>query len=401
MKVLIISQYFWPENFKINDITSDLCKKGHEITVLTCDPNYPNKSLFVNYYSEKNKYKLFHKAKIIRVPIISRGNSRIQLFLNYISFFISASTIGIFKLKKNKYDKIFVFQTSPATVIIPALIISKTKKIPIIMWVLDLWPETLVSMNVISNKIIIKFFEYLMQQAYRRCNLILCQSKKITKHINKGSKKKNAKYFPSWAEEVFYRSVHKKIDKFPLDKNKFNIFFTGNVGDAQDFDTVLDAFAILQAENINTYLNIVGEGSKILWLKNTIKIKKINNIKIHGKYDLEYMPYIYSLSDALLVSLKDTNLFSYTIPAKIQTYLLSKKPIIGMIAGESANIIKEAKCGLFSMPGNKHDLVNNIKKIVSLSHNERDKLGKNGLVYSNKNFLRSRLLNELSDILET
>ncbi len=400
MKILVISQYFWPENFKINDVVVDLCQKGHDVTVLTSHPNYPKKSLFKDYYAQKKDFKKLDQANIIRIPVISRGKSRFRLSLNYISFFLSASIFGAIKLKNKKFDKIFVFQTSPVTVIIPALIISKQKKIPIVMWVLDLWPETLISMKVISNKHLINFFEYLMKLVYKRCKLILCQSKKITNLINTKNNFNKAKYFPSWAEEIFYKEGNKKIDNFSIDKSRFNIFFTGNVGIAQDFKTVLGAFEILKNEKINVCLNVVGDGSKIKWLKEEIQLKNIDNVTIHGRYDLEYIPYIYSLADALLLSLADTILFSSTIPAKLQTYLLSKKPIIGMVAGEAKNIIHDAKCGFSSCPGDKEELAYNIKKIVSLELYDRNIMGNNGLLYSNKNFMRSQLLNDLNKLLE-
>ena len=153
-------------------------------------------------------------------------------------------------------------------------------------------------------------------------------------------------------------------------------------------------------EKINVCLNIVGDGSKIKWLKDEIQSRNINNVIMHQRYDIEYIPYIYSLADALLVSLADTLLFASTIPAKLQTYLLSKKPIIGMVAGEAANIIDEAKCGFSSSPGDKYELIKNVKKIVSLDLHDRNIMGNNGIIYSNKNFMRSQLLNNLDELLK-
>ena len=156
MRILVISQYFWPENFRINDLVLALGDRGHHITVLTGEPNYPSGEIFHDYLCNKDSFRNFLGVTVIRVPVIARGKNKIKLALNYISFILSASFIGPWKLRGKEFDVIFVYEPSPITVGIPSAVMRSIKKAPVVFWVLDLWPQTLGAVGIIKSPFLLK-----------------------------------------------------------------------------------------------------------------------------------------------------------------------------------------------------------------------------------------------------
>lgn len=388
VKTLIISHYFRPENFKINDL-ADFISNKNKVTVLTGYPSYPNKELFKNF-RKKNIYKK-KNVEIIRVPIFPRGKSRFSIFLNYLSYLFSLSTFGIIKLLNRKFDSILVFGTSPPSVMIPAILISKIKKTKIIFWVLDLWPETLISMNIIKNKYLIKLFKIYNSYIYNCSDLIFAQSKAFISQIGKYCNNKDKIiYFPTWPDK---RNKKKKnFKKFKFKKNLFYITFTGNIGEAQDFENILRCARDIKS-NIKVKWLIVGDGSKFIWLKNQIKKRNLDtNFILTGNLGRDQIPYILKNSDCLLIVLKKSKIDKFTVPGKLSNYMMSKKPIIGMIDGEAYDIIKDSNCGLICRSGEYKKLSFNIKKILKFSKSKKLTLGNNGFYFAKKNFDRIKQL---------
>jgi len=396
LKILIVSQYYWPENFRINEISSELKKEGNDVVILTGYPNYPEGKINEDFLKNPLKYSNFKGIKIIRVPIIPRGKKNLQLIFNYFSFVVSAIFIGIFKLRKYSFDMIFVFQTSPVFVGIPSSLIAFIKKCPQVFYVLDLWPETLTALGIIKSKWQLLIIRNIVKLIYSRCDLILVQSKKFIKEIKKYSKNK-VLYFPAWVESEFINSPKGLAKEITCRKNIFTIMFAGNIGKAQDFKSLLKAAEYL----VNNYfikfrIIIIGEGSEKKWLIKEVKEKKLNNyFEILGRYPLNRMPSFFSHADVLLVSLSNKDVFNMTIPGKIQTYLASGKPIIGMLNGEGANIIRESKAGYTCDSGDYKELAKLIIKMSKLNPQSKSLLGKNGLDYCEKEFNKKLLINKL------
>ena len=383
MRILLISHYFWPENFKINELAKYL-GKHNKITVLTGSPSYPNKSIFKDF--KKNKVN-FKNVEVLRVPVLKRNNSIFSLFLNYLTFLISLSTIGVFKLINKKFDLILVFGTSPPTVMIPAIFISKIKSIKIAFWVLDLWPDTLISINLVKNKFLIKLIKSYVSYIYNYSNLIFAQSNAFVKEIGRYCKnKKKIVYFPTWADQINY--VKNKNNKQIFNKNYFYITFTGNIGEVQDFENILNCAETLKTNKKIKWL-IVGDGSRYLWLKNQIKKRNLDtNFILTGNLSRDQMPHILKNSDCLLIVLKKSKIDKFTVPGKLSNYMMSKNPIIGMIDGETYDIIKNSNCGLVCKSGEYKKLSINIKKMLKFSKSKKLTLGKNGFHYANKYFDR-------------
>jgi colanic acid biosynthesis glycosyl transferase WcaI len=399
MRVLVISQYYWPESFRINDLTDELVKRGHQVTVLTGVPNYPSGSIFSEYENEPKAYSSYKGVEIVRVPIVLRGQSEVQLALNYLSFIISGTFIGLFKLRKKRFDSIFVFEPSPITVGLPAIVFRYFKKAPIVFWVLDLWPDTLMAVGAFRSKLILKLVGWLVSYIYKRCDLILGQSKSFIWHIRKYAGHDRVAYFPGWAESVF------SFDQFQSpnsrsEKAQFNVVFAGNVGVSQDFPTVLKAMEHLK-ENKNICWTIVGDGRIFDWLAAEIVNLGLENVvRLPGRYLMEDMPKFFQDADALLVNLKDDPIFSMTIPGKLQAYLVTGKPILALLNGEGARLVKDSGCGIACDAGDWQCLAESVQKLSKMNPQERDVMGRKGLLLTETEFDREKLISKLENWLQ-
>lgn len=404
MRILIVSQYFWPENFKINDLALELKNRGNTVTILTGLPNYPEGKYFNGYSFFKGQFKEeWNEIEIIRVPLYPRKKgSGISLLMNYISFAFFASFYVIFKLN-NKYDKIFVFEISPITVGIPAVIAKKRFKIPIYFWVLDLWPESVyAASNLKKSRILNSLLEKLVRFIYKNSHMILVSSKSFIKSIvNKGYCKKRVKYFPNWAEDVFLNYDEKLIKKVPDFPEGFNILYAGNIGEAQDFENIIEGICECRKYAFPQKVNwiFIGEGRKRIWLENEIKNRNLeNNVFYWGKFKMEEVPGFFIKADILFVSLKDDEIFKLTVPAKIQTYMAAKKPILAMLSGEGKDIILESNCGFVAESGNPKEIPNIVKRFISMSDCELKLFGQNGYQFYLNNFKKDKLIDKLEKL---
>jgi glycosyltransferase involved in cell wall biosynthesis len=368
VKILIISQYFWPENFRINDIAEYLSKKGYQVDILTGAPNYPDGKIFPDYQSNKKKYKFFYNCEIIRVPVyLRRDSSKINLFINYITFVLSSIIFGSFFLRKKKYDIIFTFATSPLTSALPAILFSKLKNVKSILWVLDLWPNILTELKIINNIFLYKVISLISEYIYKNTDLLLAQSLTYKNILKK--KNTNTELLYAWPESI--NSDSSKLITNPeelkyINNNSFKIVFTGNIGEAQNFDKVLEAAKILKDENIQWI--IVGSGRYLSRLKNIVFKDNINNFNFLGAKHFSSIKYYHDLADVLFISLKSGYALSGTIPGKLQTYLTSNKFILGMIDGESKTIIENTKSGICVSPNDPEGLANIILDLSKNRH---------------------------------
>lgn len=399
MNILIVTQYFWPENFRINDLVEELIKRNHSVTVLTGKPNYPGGSIFKSYKDEPTKFNKFKNARIMRVPIVARGKGKTKLLLNYVSYIISASLIGILKLRGIKFDIIFIYEPSPITVALPGIFIGYFKKSPTFLWVLDLWPESLKGVGVLKSKFINYIIKLLVKYIYTRCNVILGQSRSFVENIqNYLLDKKKVIYFPNWSEEIFKDNNITPSKKLDYKPEVFNVMFAGNIGEAQDLPSILKAVEILK-ENKNIRWIIVGNGNKYNWMMDRIKKLNLEScIKVLGSFPIKEMPSLYAHADALLVSLKDEYVFHLTIPGKIQSYLQFGTPVLGMLNGEGNNLINNNKVGLCVQAGDANGLSENIVKMSKMKKSDLAQLGKNGIALAKKEFDRDRLMDRLENI---
>lgn len=401
MKILIVTQYFWPENFKINDLVSELVQRGHNVTVLTGVPNYPEGFVFQEFLDNPVFYSHYEGAEIVRVSLFPRGSSRTHLILNYLHFVFSASFQGLWKLRGRQFDVIFANQLSPVTIGIPAAVMRFFKRAPLVLWVQDLWPESLQATGVIQSRPILWVVGKLVSLIYNRCDLILAQSKSFIMHIQKYADNHiRVLYFPNWAESIFEVSYAIPAPEVPLKPESFDIVFAGNVGEGQDFPTILEAAEILKCE-LNIRWLIVGGGRMDDWVSSEIEKRNLHNsVLMLGRYPVDRMPSFFMHAKVLLVSLKDEPIFSMTIPSKLQTYLAAGKPVLGMINGEGAMVINESGSGIVCSAGNATELANSVLKLSVMSSEGLEAMGRKGLEYSKQEFDRSNLISKLEIMFE-
>lgn len=401
MRILVVTQYFWPENFRINDLCTELTSRGHEVTVLTGLPNYPQGRVFSEYQQSPDSYSSYNSCSIVRVPIVARGQgSKTRLLFNYISYVLSASVIGMRKLGTKSFDVIFVYEPSPVTVCLPAIFIKSQSNIPVVFWVLDLWPETLEAIGIIKSPRILALVGRLVRYIYNRCDLVLGQSKAfhhgISRYCDDHSK---IRYFPSWSEANFLSgSKNQKVDEVAKHKQVFRIVFAGNIGEAQDFPSIIRAFQLLKQDKVKARLFVLGDGRAFDSVKSEITKAELDEyIVMMGRHPLESMPAFYASADALLVTLKESKAFSMTIPGKVQTYMAAGKPLLSMLTGEGSRIIEEAQCGLTANSGDYALLAENIEEMASYSSSRLARLSENASSYARREFDRDHLISKLEN----
>lgn len=396
MRILVVSQYFWPENFRINDLVTEWCQRGHDVTVLTGYPNYPSGEVFPEFRENPEKYARYGGAKVVRVPLRPRGNGAVRLLVNYASFALSASFFGAWRLRGEAYDVIFVFEPSPITVGLPAALLRRLKQAPLAFWVLDLWPETLEAVGVVRSPQILKMVGRLVSFIYNRCDLVLAQSRSFIPAIRKYCRPQvRVEYFPSWSDSTFDFSSVKPAGEVPAGGLFFNVMFAGNIGDAQDFPAILDAAEILRDEKRIRWL-VVGDGRAVDWVRSEVAKRGLTDcFFMLGQYPVERMPSFYIHADALLVSLKDTPIFAMTIPGKLQSYLASGIPVLAMLNGEGAEIVRQSGSGLSCSAGDGKALATAVLKLAAMPKEELSAMGLCGLALSRTEFDRETLISRL------
>ena len=396
MRILVISQYFFPENFRINDLVFSLHNRGHHIEVLTGKPNYPKGEYFNNYSWRSPSKEEINGVKVYRANLLLRKKAGgLRLFLNYLSFVLFAG-LKLFRIR-GKFDKVLIYAPSPITVGFLGIIAARKFKCKSYLWVHDLWPESVRVAGGITNKLVLNIVNTMIKIIYKFTDVILVQSPEFKTYIkNQNVPEHKLIYYPYYAED-FYKVVEKQEEYKKLFPRGFNLVFAGNIGVAQSFDTIISAFELIKEIEIN--LIVIGDGRDKDRIQKLIKKKEISN-KFHffGSFPPQVMSNYFACADALLITLKKADIFSYTIPGKLQSYLACGRPIIGALDGIGNKIIRDSKSGYSSEAENEKLLADNILKIFKASMVEKEKLSGNAIAYFNKNFNKDYLLEDLEQI---
>lgn len=400
MNILIITQYFYPENFKSNDLAFELKKKGHDVTVLTGLPNYPEGKIFEGYGVFKNRKQIVNGVKVIRSLLLPRGKGGgIRLFINYYSFAVFASIKAFLMGLNIKFDAIIVHEPSPITQYYPALLMNKIWKTPVYFWVMDLWPESLSIAGGVKNKWILNYYENVIKRFYKNSEKILITSQGFRKSINqKGNFDDKIIYFPNWAEDTI--SEGNKDFPIPSLPDGFKVMFAGNIGEAQDLDNIVKAALELRDKKDIKFI-LVGDGRKMPFVKEFIEEHQLQEtVFTMGRFPVEAMSSFFDKADVMLVTLKDDPIFNLTVPAKLQAYMSASKPVIAMLNGEGADNVKEADCGFTVSAGDYQSLANTILKASGLSKEVLTQLGENSRRYYEDNFRMSSCISNLENIIK-
>ena len=388
MKILVVCQYYSPEPFKVHDVCEALVEKGHEVDVVTSFPNYPMGEIYEGYKNCLHKEEKINGVNVHRVFTIGRRSGFLYRIANYYAFSVFSS-LFINKLKKD-YDVVFVYQLSPVMMANAGLKYKKKHNKKMLLYCLDLWPDSLTAGGVKKGSLIFRYFEKVSSRIYKSCDKILVSSRLFAEHLKENfSIDEEITYLPQYADSVF------KPENFS-EKEIVDLTFAGNIGSAQSVETIICAAELLKDESVR--FNLVGDGSKVEDCKKLVKEKGLTNVVFHGRKPVEEMPEIYKNSAAMLVTLTADPSISKTLPGKVQTYMAAGKPILGAIDGETAQTILSAGCG-FVAPA--QDYEKYAECIRTFLKSDKQKLGENSYKYYTEYFSKDVFLETLLKEMES
>lgn len=391
MKILVVCQYYYPEPVRITDICEELVKRGHEVTVLTGIPNYPMGIIHKDYRYGKRRDEFIKGVHVIRCFTIGRRHGTFFRVLNYFSYPLSA-TAKLHKLDKD-FDVVFVNQLSPVMMAWPAIRYKKRHNKKLVLYCLDLWPESLEAGGIKKGSPVYKLFHWISEKTYKQADRLLVTSRTFNKYFEEefGMNSEEIVYLPQYAED-FFSNIETGIDKEKTPDDDYNFVFAGNVGKAQSVETIIEAANLLKNKK-NVKFHIVGDGSALEHCKEMAKKYELTSVIFHGRKPVEEMPKYYVMADAMLITMFDNEMISKTLPGKVQTYMAAGKPIIGAINGETRRIIEEAECGYCGKAEHPKELAYNVLKFIKC--NDKMNLGILAKRYYDKQFTKSAFMKKM------
>ncbi|MDI3394700.1 glycosyltransferase family 4 protein [Pseudomonas sp. V98_8] len=404
MKVLVWTQYFWPENFHINQVVTELRNQGMDVTILTGKPNYPDGNVFAGYRAKGIQTELRDGVEIIRLPLTPRGkNSAKGLMLNYLSFIAAGYIFGPWVLRGRHFDVIFVYAPSPLLQALPAIFVSWIKRAPLVLWVQDLWPESLRATGYINNHHMLKLVEWVIRYIYRFSDSILIQSEGFRESVQRLTRDMaKIKFFPNSARLSTPIDVQSTLT-FDHVSRYFSVVFAGNIGIAQSCSTIIEAADALQDYKEVRFF-IVGSGSMEQMIARMIKDKQLRNVELVGRVPPEQISKIYAMSSVLLLTLRDDPVLASTIPSKLQSYLAAGKPIIASCHGQAAQVLADAEAGLSCAPEDSLGLAEAVLELYRSDPLRLQHMGENGQKFFLKNFNLptkvAQLIEHFSDVVK-
>ncbi len=404
MKLLLVSQYFWPESFIINDLVKTLVAQGHTVQVLTGKPNYPDGKIFPGYNADGCQEEYFGPGvKVSRVPIRPRGSGGAKnLLLNYLSFVINGLIFFYRAVKGRSFDAVLVFAPSPITSAIPAIYLKWRLNAHLAIWVQDLWPESLSATGFIRNRFLLRGVGWMVRAIYALSDTLLVQSRGFHAPVARYANKEKIIEYPNSFLDLPHEAPASNMVSAELlaelDGN-FCLVFAGNLGTAQSVDTLLLAVERLKYLTDCKFV-IVGSGSMLGWIEEQKAQKGLDNLILAGRFPPSEMPQFFSRAGGLLVTLKREEIFAYTIPSKIQAYLAAGRPIIAALDGEGARVVEASKAGLTCPAEDANALAQCILQLYGMSREKREQMGKAGRAYFLEHFEMTSQSRRLVELLE-
>jgi len=381
MKILVVSQHYAPEPFRLPDICETLVEKGHEVTVVTDVPNYPDGYIYDEYKHGEKRDEIMDGVRVHRTFTVGRRKNILFRFINYYSWRFSAGRY--LKRTKEDFDAVIAYQTSPVMMAQPAIDYAKTHNKKLILYCLDIWPACLKA-GGISKGPIYEYYRKLSRKIYSSADKLLVSSEHFKDYFREelGLDGLDIEYLPQYAEGIFDTVTEpKNTDGYK------DIVFAGNIGHAQSLDTVIGAAE--RTADLAMRWHIVGDGTDLERIKALAEEKKLDKVIFHGRQPLERMPEYYSLADAMLLTLCDDDVISLTLPGKVQTYMAAEKPIIAAANGESRSVIEKSGCGYCTPAGDAEALADSVRRFCSLSDDDVKTFAANSLKYYDENFSKA------------
>ena len=397
MRVLVVSQYFWPETFRINEVVLSLRDAGAEVTVLTGKPNYPEGSVFDGWRAGGVVRERWQGIDVLRVPMLPRGRANaVGLGLNYLSFAACGALLAPWLLRGRCFDVIFAYGNSPLTQVVPALALKALQRVPVALWVQDLWPQSLQATGFVRSRALLKAVERMVRLLYRGCDLLLVQSRAFVDEVARLADPRKVVYHPNPGELALRSREAPGEPPFVL-AEAFNVVFAGNLGTAQAIPTIVEAAERLRART-DVRLVLVGAGSLGGWLREQVAQRGLVNVDLPGRFGPETMPAVYARASALLVTLAAEDAFRMTVPSKVQAYLAAGRPLVAALDGEGARVVEEAGAGLCVPAQDAAALAAAIERLADMPAPVRDAMGRRGRAYYLEHFEPERLARRLLEL---
>ncbi|NTV12499.1 MAG: glycosyltransferase family 4 protein [Desulfobulbaceae bacterium] len=401
MKLLIVSQYFWPEEFRINEVAATLRQKGVEVEVLTGKPNYPQGEIFPGYRAWGCQRETHLGIGITRIPLFPRGRRAWRLAVNYLSFVGSGLLFAPLRLRGKKFAVIFVYAPSPILQAIPALFLGWLKGCPVVLWVQDLWPESLAATGHVRNRLLLGLVGQVVRFIYRQVDLLLVQSEGFIGPVEALASGTPVRYYPNSVDASFSRPALGAGPEIAGLAGGFSVLFAGNLGSAQAVEVIVEAATLLKGHAADLQFVVLGEGSRWEWLRREVEKRGLTNLHLPGRFPVETMPGLMQKASALLVTLADREIFRATIPSKVQAYLAAGRPILACLNGEGAKLVTTAGAGLAVPAEDAPALAAAILQLYHLSTSEREAMGARGRAYYEQHFAHEMLIEQLLDHLRS
>ncbi|MGB4408166.1 MAG: glycosyltransferase family 4 protein [Sphaerochaeta sp.] len=401
MRILVVSQYYFPEQMRITDICETLVLKGHQVSIVTGIPNYPQGKFYEGYGWFKRQRERINGVEVYRLPIIPRGKTFIGLSLNYLSFVFSGWWFSW--LLNKDFEIVFNYEVSPMTQCLVGIWLANRKKIPCVSYITDLWPESVQVMTGITSLIIIQSIQRMVDSVYNRSTRILTSSNSfIESIIQRGISQEKIEFWPQYAED-FYQPLKQPypiIDLLPQD-GKLHFVFAGNIGIAQGLEILIHVAEQAKKSFMEICFVIIGDGRAKESLQRQVADENLNEYFLFiGKQPATKIPEYLACADAALVVLKKSSIFSKTIPAKVQSYLACGIPVIVSADGEIQQVVKEAGAGFIADSEDVEGLFKGLVSFSKLTIQERESLGYNAKNYSESKFSKEKLICRLEDIFQ-
>ena len=392
MKILIVSQYYYPEQFQINEIAPELVRRGHDVTVLTGLPNYPKGEIYPGYENGQKRKEVINGVKVIRVEEHPRKTGGKNLIKNYMSFYKNG--LATAKKLKNDYDVVLCYQLSPVTMLKPAVVYAKKNKKPLLTYCLDIWPES--AKDHLNIPVVYSAITALSKSLYRACDHISVTSRPFIDYFEKvvGFDRNKMSYIPQHADMSML-----DIDFTAPDNGVTDFMYAGNMGKGQTLDVIIRAAAELKNRN-DFIVHMVGDGSRRAELEElTRQLGVEDKVIFYGNQSRDSMSEFYKKADALLITLRGNNAVGNTMPGKLQMYMTTGKPILGAINGAANEVIKEAGCGKCVAAGDYKGLAAIMEDYIE-NREEYTNCGTNARKYFLSNFTLKKYCDDLEEQLK-
>lgn len=391
MNILIVTEVFYPENFHVNDFAQTLVERGYNVKVMTRQPSYPMGYVFPGYKNERHSVEQWGKVEIHRFDIVEGyKESKIKKIANYYHYVRRGKQV-ISEIIDD-IDLIIVYQTGPLSLALPAIYAKKKFNIPVIVWSFDIWPDTVYMYGFPHLAPISTIVNHIIKKVYRNADAIMVSSKLFADTIRLYTPNADITYAPNWLLET-----ESKPTTLTIDTNKVNFVFTGNISKAQNLENTVRGF--IQAKIDNAILNIVGDGSYLPIIKDIVEKAGSKNIVFHGRVPYNEIPDVLAICDFLVLPLTPKSGVDKTEPFKIQSYLQSQKPILGIIRGAGKEIIEGNSLGVCCDPENIDDISQGFRRIIKLDDTEKQAISSSALSLMNTRFNKENIMETIETLI--